>query len=403
MYILDRTRCLFRFYSVLQMSILFIFISSAAVAAPAITDVTQSADTLAITGSGFGTKLTAAPLKFVNFESDTAGQAPTGWDAPNAKKSLVSGSAAHSGSKSLDSSVLNATGEYFNRISWDIGTTIPLNGYLYLSAWLYLDKTGATATGFNWKGPIITSSKSPYYWDAQGTSTRNTAIGLAGFYGEYPASSGVYRWFNDAVVAQRSASGKSTNNTCNSAMGGNNWASDAFVFGNWQRIEWIYKASSAANAADGSVTVIRTGKSGNALTAATCITHGDTSDLWRYVSLPQGVTNIIGGTLNLGMYFDDVYIDNSLARVEICDSSTWSSRTHCEIQLPTAWAGDKIIINTRLGSFSIGQDIFIYVVDSNGAVNSNGSPFTIVATGAVLPAAPKSVTAVPVVPTVPVK
>jgi len=363
--------------SLIQLLALSLFLSSKAFASPNISAVTQLPNNLKIEGSGFGVKTTAAPLKFTNFDSDSVGSVPVGWDAPESDDCLVKNMVKHSGSNSLDSSVTDRTTDFFPRISWDMGKTIPLNGYLYLSAWMYLDKTSSTATGWNWKGPLITSSNSPYYWVSG--STTHSAIGFAGFYDE-PG----LRWFNTAGTIQYSAGNNAAYNYCTS---GNSWASDAFTFGGWQRVEWIFKASSTAGASDGSITVNRIGKTASALASKGCVTHGDTSELWRYVSFPQGITNITGGTLNLKMNFDDVYIDNSLARVEICDTSTWANRTHCEIQPPTAWAADGITVNYNPGSFTVGQNAFVYVVDSNGNVNSNGTAFTI-----------KSASSTPVIP-----
>jgi hypothetical protein len=94
----------------------------------------------------------------------------------------------------------------------------------------------------------------------------------------------------------------------------------------------------------------------------------------------------IAGTveLNLGaglddsyFGFDDVYADFTQARVEICNSATWSGRKHCEIQLPVAWANSSIKVRVNPGSFAQGNEAYLYVVDQNGSVNVNGYPVTI--------------------------
>jgi len=231
---------------------------------------------------------------------------------------------------------------------------------------MYLDKTGSTATSWNWKGPLLTSSNSLYYW-ASGTTT-NSATGFAGFY------FGGSGWGNTAGTIQYSSNNTAAYNYCSS---GNKWAADSFIFGGWQRVEWIFKTSSTAGAPDGAIAVNRIGKMSTALATTGCITHGNTSDLWRYVSIPQGFTNITGGTLNLKMYFDDIYIDNSLARVELCDSSTWAERTHCEIQPATSWTDTNVIATFNRGQFNSGITAYLYVVSSDGNVNSTGKPIVL--------------------------
>lgn len=76
-------------------------------------------------------------------------------------------------------------------------------------------------------------------------------------------------------------------------------------------------------------------------------------------------------------YFDDLYVASSPARLELCDSSTWSTRSHCEVQLSTSWAGDGTSIGFTLnqGAFNYGDNAYLYVIDENGNP-SEGYPIT---------------------------
>ena len=95
--------------------------------------------------------------------------------------------------------------------------------------------------------------------------------------------------------------------------------------------------------------------------------------------------------------FSDLYVDFTQARVEICDTSTWAARSHCEIQIPTAWSSTNASINVNQGSFTNGS-AFLYVIDVNGNVSdqntslagSQGYPITFGAGSAdtTAPAAP---------------
>jgi len=71
--------------------------------------------------------------------------------------------------------------------------------------------------------------------------------------------------------------------------------------------------------------------------------------------------------------YDQVYGDNTQARVEICDSEHWHDRTDCEIQYPTqTWQSDHLRIRVEKGRFSNGETVFLYIVDANGSVNDPG-------------------------------
>ena len=80
-----------------------------------------------------------------------------------------------------------------------------------------------------------------------------------------------------------------------------------------------------------------------------------------------------GTNINTDYYgYDDVYIDFTQARLEMCDTASWSARTRCEIQTPQSWSANSITIKNNQGSFNNGDTAYLYVVDSAGAVNANG-------------------------------
>jgi hypothetical protein len=91
----------------------------------------------------------------------------------------------------------------------------------------------------------------------------------------------------------------------------------------------------------------------------------DTFRFGRYVG---------NGGIDATEYFDDIYIDNSWARILICDQSSWddSVERHCEIQIPhTTWDGSNIQFVANQGSFVSGQDYYLYVIDENGEVSNS--------------------------------
>ncbi len=90
----------------------------------------------------------------------------------------------------------------------------------------------------------------------------------------------------------------------------------------------------------------------------------------------MGASTIVDGSISL--YYDDIYIDNSWARVEIGDNESYEHCTHREMQFINGWnyrVGNpdqtiEIIVNQ--GSFPNGE-AFIFVVDEDG-IPSTGIP-----------------------------
>jgi hypothetical protein len=73
--------------------------------------------------------------------------------------------------------------------------------------------------------------------------------------------------------------------------------------------------------------------------------------------------------------FDDVYVAtgaNAQARVEIGDASTYAACTNLTIATVTYWSASSITATVRSGSFTDLGSAYLYVFDSNGAVNSSG-------------------------------
>jgi hypothetical protein len=65
--------------------------------------------------------------------------------------------------------------------------------------------------------------------------------------------------------------------------------------------------------------------------------------------------------------FGEIYVDNTLARVEICNASTKTTSNHCEIQIPqTIWNDGQLNINVNQGSFADNSTAYLFVVDASG-------------------------------------
>ncbi|WP_138441571.1 hypothetical protein [Marinobacter alexandrii] len=78
---------------------------------------------------------------------------------------------------------------------------------------------------------------------------------------------------------------------------------------------------------------------------------------------------------NLEIRLDDIFVASSPARVELSNSSTWKGAgNRREIQPATSWSSSKIEVNLNLGQFDAQENLYIYVIDTDGNVNSNGYP-----------------------------
>ena len=65
--------------------------------------------------------------------------------------------------------------------------------------------------------------------------------------------------------------------------------------------------------------------------------------------------------------YGEIYVDNTYARVEICNASTKASSNHCEIQIPqTTWNDEQIQIKVNQGSFVDNSSAYLYVIDASG-------------------------------------
>ncbi|MBI5193533.1 MAG: hypothetical protein HZA08_08855 [Nitrospirae bacterium] len=71
-------------------------------------------------------------------------------------------------------------------------------------------------------------------------------------------------------------------------------------------------------------------------------------------------------------YADNIYIDNTWARIEIGNASTLSASTIREVQIPSAWTDTSITITVNQGSFNNLDNVYLYVFDANGNVNAKG-------------------------------
>lgn len=89
-------------------------------------------------------------------------------------------------------------------------------------------------------------------------------------------------------------------------------------------------------------------------------------------------------------YFDDIYIDTTLARIVLADKPVLSKAKVIENQIPITWSDGSITATVNLGAFTQGQTAYVFVVDANGTPSATGTAVT-AGGSAFMPNAPSGV------------
>ena len=72
-----------------------------------------------------------------------------------------------------------------------------------------------------------------------------------------------------------------------------------------------------------------------------------------------------GGAL-LKMYRGELYVDTTMARIELGNAPVFDQCTHREIQIPVSWSNTQATFTANPGTFSSTADTYLFVVDADG-------------------------------------
>ncbi len=311
------------------------------IAAPVIGGVSFANQTITILGAGFGTKSPAAPLVWENFEGGTAGtllSTSNVWETQiectrgSKETEIFSTDKAYSGTKSAKQLLLTGAPCWSRTRSGILGS----QNQIFASYRFYALGGGA---GDHVKMGRIGCNNDVHCWPSMGY----TAFGPCYYY----AFSDRY---GEKVL----------------------WQEVPDVVDAWVRDD-LWTMQGATGQANGAVGVWRDGAQKY---FSTTINNNNLRQPYNQFFLPYYAED---GTRTI--YVDDVYIDNTLARVELCPGSTWANRGKCDIQAPTEWANGRIVCKANTGNAS--SKPYIYVVDASGAANATGATYT---TGITAPA-----------------
>ena len=313
-------------------------------AAPAISSYSgtpSNNESLTFYGTGFGLKSVVAPLVHDDFESGgTAGQSVTAstgtsWttDGTAPVLSTENNRTGVPGSRNAKAVVsgLNIDGNHHDLMFVGGMNLVPK---FYAAVWARL---ASNPTGEQVK-----------YWRL--ASAASTAYPTYSFFRTDGWAR--YQWTNPS------------GSTCTTA--GAAWfdSVENTNLGSWQLLEMIGNLGTVGSA-NGSIRVYHNGvdqggvSNTTLLTSASCAPTG-----FRFGEYIQDYD------LSVTNYFDDVYIDNSWARVYLTNASTLAASTHRELQIPTAWADGVLTVRVNRGSFPAGSSVYVIVVDSEGVASS---------------------------------
>jgi hypothetical protein len=321
-----------KIFNAIFATLLVFMLSAYAFGAPDISEVSGSistGDSTVISGSDFGTKSPAAPMLFDNFNSGSSGSyiidSPN-WTAYSGSGATYSSTSPYGGTGyCAHNSVIGTSGEFRTNYY-----TFSGKDELYYTYQNRYTGTGAAARVY--KNGRMNTGSNRYSGDGMLAISDNYI-----FY--RPGSTSVYPDGRHFTVANLGSS-------------------------SWQRYEMYGKFSSPAGSTNGTIWV----QVANEKKTYSPIVYRQSGYSFQYTSILLGL--MMANTLSSDyhyMYVDDVYVDSTQARVELCSGSTWSNKGHCAIQIPSAWSSTSITITGNEGALD--DNAYLYVIDSTGSVS----------------------------------
>lgn len=358
-----------------------LFFLTADAAPPVVTDVTgelSQGGSISVTGIDFGPKATAGPIKYEDFEWGADGDSLDGsfWetradDQPSPKPDMtISDSGSHGGSRS-GRAIINSVppgGAPRSDKAWVNNLGFAQTGKAYVNFWMYWD--WGTAIDHPDKGDDF-QIKALYLGDVDdGRADMTPGCYLIGWQHQAYADGVGYNWSYltvhgaDSIYIRKAPNFTSQHNTIGRTPG-------------WYNI--IYQVDMGTpGLSDGEIKVWISSSEGEAYSYgsdANQMIIAGSEDYYDAVRIGwyRGDTSY-GHT---ALYYDDIYMDNSFARVEIGDAATYDACTHREVQIPIDWSDTSLTLAVNTGSFSLGESVYLFVVHEDGSISDGHGPLTV--------------------------
>ena len=359
----------------------------AAFAAPVVQNVTGTLShktTVTVSGSGFGTKTSAAPALW---DDGSATSLSSKW-------SLSVPNAAADGSYNIQyrsTGYRGVAGPHSNSSKYIVGGhTNTWNPYAGGNVMLTKGRSSHT------EGDIVYArayARLDPKWQFGGSSEDNNhKWWVTNFGGNGPYEDDYFyvdfdqgKFTNPTAAVQHKYSGSGVLSLSDANGHSNWWGSSKNPASGWTMYEVETKLSTGSGGylkvwADGVLVMNYAGRTDGRAGSSVSVGFGGYSSTY-----PISPTNNF-------RYFADVYIDFTAARVLLANNSSLSSATVIEPQIPSRWTDGAIDVAVNAGKLTTGQTAYLFVVDSKGARNANGLP-VVVGSAVAGPKAPTNVTA----------
>ena len=301
----------------------------------------QHGEIITLSGSSFGNKATAAPLKYDDFQGGSVGQVLNPGSSPqwetwsnnqpandptaNYPKYASVPQPRFSGDQALRQHFYYTSNGYVSNVSLILRN---IRQKVYVSGWTWHDRSDDNTQGLRnvkiWQHNVGEWQSPTSRWDV------------------YPVN----------------GSGHFTSEYCNpSDYVANEWTTSMPSKGQWHRLEIWHNRGSASEQESFKTWVDFHLEGQYTIPYSSC----DQDSLYLMSYADQNGN----GAEFLDWYWGELYIDTTLARVELGNNPSFAASTHREIQIPTAWSNGSISIKVNKGSFPAGT-AYLFVIDENG-------------------------------------
>ncbi len=292
-----------------------------------------------ISGLGFGIKSPAAPLKWDRFEAGSSGASIAGWSFATPDHPSYSNAQSHSGAMSA---YCDFTSPVYNRGFFLTGSYTKL----YIDFWHRWSATGDASRQFKvfdlngWPPCVESFAGETYFVAINWQSAENGGNDPVNLHNQNISETPANQWNHYEAYID---------------VGSANTSNGSFVLSHNSIQQLNY---------DGNIQMQ---------------SSSDSCSTWRAVQFGMYYAHDPGG--NGQIWYDDIYIDTTRARVMISNNASWTSATHREVQIPVSWTDTSITFEVNEGSFAVGENVYIFAIDANGGVSNGLGPVRIGASG----------------------
>ncbi len=321
-----------------------------------VTGTAQQGSQITISGLGFGTKGVAAPLRWDNFESGTAGDIIGNDALGNAWDVDCAGGTGncqpdYSNSVRRTNSNMSARARFLPG-SWESSfyvSGVNLNK-VYMDAWYYYAP-----------GPIASPNHKIFRIHAN-TYTPNLYFNI------YCINAGTH-------LSQDGSGEVGTWHYWPSIAGG-----AGYFLNKWVHLQGYFEMSSSM-ANDGTALLwvdnfqwVNERKTWN--TTPNSTSYWSSFYFGNFMEHDPGASSC--GPVDTGYTFwDNAYLDTTQAHVELGNMPTYAACTLREVQVPTSWSPTAVTVKLNQGAFTNLSNTYVYVTNRDGLVNAVGvSPCT---------------------------